>query len=97
MLAGYLEQHLPHLIHVRSVGDTDLHPDALLLPGSPALVGYLGVGDHRVGQRDLDVVPGQQPRGAQADVGDSAALPAVEDDVVAHLIGSVGEDEDARE
>ena len=97
VVRGDLELDRFDVVHVAAVGDPDAHPDPVLDVGPTAFVVDLRVPHHRVGDRDLDVVAGQQTGAADADLGDHAALAAVEGDEVADLVGPVREDEDARE
>ena len=94
---GTLEEDLADDVDVGAVGGGDVDEDALLLVRSGGLVDDAGVADDLVGDVDLDVVAGEDPGGAQADLGDPAAQAVLEHDEVAELVGGVGDDEDAGE
>jgi phosphoenolpyruvate carboxykinase (ATP) len=94
---GAREQHSVHLVDIRGAGHRHPGADALLDVGPTGLVDDLGVAHQRVGHRDLDVVAGEDARGAHADARDHAAQPIVEDHPVTDLVGRIGQDEDARD
>ena len=57
MLACDFGENLTEAVDVRSIGDAYLDSNALLGPRPAAFVDDLGVGDYRVGDGYLDVVP----------------------------------------
>ena len=63
-----VHQHLSHQVDIAAVGCTDRDPDTIFLMRAAAFIENLAVAHDPVGDGDFDVVPGQQPRAAHADV-----------------------------
>ena len=85
-------QDFDHPLGLGAVRHADRHPDAVLHRRATAFVGDFRVAHHRVRDRDLHVIAGQQARRAHAQLGHHAALAGVQDNVVTELVGRIRDD-----
>lgn len=85
MVGCDLAQNVDYVINVASIGNTDGNSNTVLPRGTASFIDNLTVADNAVGNRNFDIVTRQNSRTAQANVGNNAALPGVENDKVALL------------